>query len=137
MTDISMNTPAPAWPRLVGGFGLIWNLYGVYEYLTTVGILGPGGGSRPPMADTMPMWVTAAFAIAVFAGAIGSFCLLLLNRWAIGLLFLSLLADLLWDVRMASGSDHGSGLALVASVTVIGIVLAWVAHSAGKKGWLR
>lgn len=137
MTDMSISTPVPVWPRLVGAFGLIWNLYGVYQYLMTVGILGRGGGSRPTMADAMPMWVTAAFAIAVFGGAIGSLCLLLLNRWATGLLLLSLLADLLWGVRTVSGGDHGSALILVACVIVIGIVLAWTAHASGKKGWLR
>lgn len=135
MNDITMSSPAPAWPRLLGGLGLVWNSYGVYQYLVTVGVLGSRGAQ--PAATAMPMWVTGAFAVAVFGGALGSLCLVLLNRWAAGLLFLSLLGDLLWDVRMVSGADRGSALILVVCVTAIGLVLAWAAYSAGKKGWLR
>jgi hypothetical protein len=85
----------------------------------------------------MPLWVTAAFAIAVFAGTVGSLCLLVVNRWATLLLILSLIADLLWDVRMLSGGDRGSAAVLVVASTVIALVLAWTAYSAGKKGWPR
>lgn len=136
MTDISAPASAPVWPRLVGALGLLWNLYGVYEYLVTVGIVGTAAGVQPTTADTIPAWVTAAFAVAVFAGALGSLFLLLLNRWAVGLLVISLFADLLWDLRMVRGGDHGSAIGLVASVTLIGILLAWTSYWASKKGIL-
>lgn len=135
MTDASMR--APAWPRWIGGLGAIWNLYGVYEYLMTVGVVGPGAGSQQAMAAAMPMWVTAAFAISLFAGSLGSLCLLMLNRWATGLLVLSLLTDLLWDVRMLSGGDRSSAIGIAASSTLVAILLAWTSYHAGRKGWLR
>jgi hypothetical protein len=131
----STRPSTPNWPRIVGALGLIWNLYGVYQYFVDVGILAARAG--PSMASAMPPWVTAAFATAVFAGVLGSLCLLVLNRWATALLVVSLLADLAWDVRMASGGDHGSAMGLVAAVTLIGVVLVSTAHWAGKNGLLR
>jgi len=137
MNQTSLRTAAIGWPRWFGAFGLAWNLYGVYQYLTTVGLVGPTDGAQPTAADAMPLWVTAAFAIGVFAGTLGSLCLLLLNRWATLLLVLSLIADLLWDVRMLSGGDRGSAAAIVIASTVVAIILAWTSYHAGKKGWLR
>jgi hypothetical protein len=136
MNDTSVRAPTFGWPRWIGAFGLVWNLYGVYQYLMTVGLLGPAKGV-PAAADAMPLWVTAAFAIGVFAGTVGSLCLLALNRSATLLLVLSLIADLLWDVRMLSGGDRASAAVLVVASTAIAVVLAWTAYSAGKKGWLR
>ena len=137
MNQTSLRTAAAGWPRRVGAIGLAWKLYGVYQYLTTVGFVGPTANAHPTTADTMPLWVTAAFAIGVFAGTLGSLCLLLLNRWATVLLVVSLIADLLWDVRMLSGGDRGSAAAIVIASTVVAIVLAWTSYHAGKKGWLR
>jgi len=137
MNQTSLRTAAAGWPRWVGAFGLAWNLYGVYQYLTTVGLVGPTAGGQPTTADAMPLWVTAAFAIGVFAGTLGSLCLLLLNRSATLLLVVSLIADLLWDVRMLSGGDRGSAAAVVIASTVVAIVLAWTSYHAGRKGWLR
>ena len=86
---------APGWLRVVAALALLWNLVGVWSYLGSVGLV-------PPMDDmgdeAMPTWVTGAFAISVFAGALGSLALLMLSRWAKALLVLSLLALLAQDV---------------------------------------
>jgi len=137
MNETSLRTSALAWPRWVGAFGLAWNLYGVYQYLMTVGVVGAAAGSHITPSDAMPPWVTAAFAIGVFAGTLGSLCLLLLNRWATLLLVVSLVADLLWDVRVLSGGDRGSDAAIVIASTLVAVVLAWASYHTGKKGLLR
>ena len=57
----------------------------------------------------MPAWVTGAFAIAVFGGALGCVGLLMLKRWSTWLLLISLLAVLaqdLWAFR-AEGRRRG------------------------------
>jgi hypothetical protein len=136
MVEIPVRASAPAWPRWVGAFGLIWNLYGVYQYLGTVGALG-AAASQSQMASAMPGWVSAAFGISVVAGALGGLCLVLLNRWATWLLLLSLLTDLLWGARILSGNDANSAMGLVVAATLIDVLLAWAAYAAGKKGWLR
>ncbi len=124
---------APVWVRIVAAVGLLWNLIGCYAYLQTVGALS-GGGTMAPM----PTWVTAAFAASVFAGALGSLGLLLLKGWSKLLLLLSLLcvlAQAVWAFALRAGPSSESPV-LPIIVTVIAIVLAWLAYDASKKGWL-
>lgn len=124
---------APVWVRIVAAVGLLWNLFGCYAYLQTVGALSGAAAMAP-----MPTWVTAAFATSVFAGALGCLGLLLLKSWSKLLLLLSLLCVLaqdVWAFALRTGPSSESPVLPIA-VTVIAIVLAWLAHDAGKKGWL-
>lgn len=133
MNDM-IGTRAPIWLRIVAALGLLWNLFGCYAYLQVVGAL-PGGEA---MRDSpMPAWVTAAFAIAVFGGALGSLGLLLLKGWSRLLLLLSLLAVLVQDVWAYVLNEAPAGdIVLPILVNLIAIALAWLAHDAGKRGWL-
>lgn len=133
-----IGAPAPVWLRIVAALGLCWNLFGVYAYLQTVGALS---GADAAMSNAMPAWVTGAFAIAVFGGALGSLGLLLLKRWGKLLLLLSLLAVLAMDVwtfllRGAGGAMENGELGLTVAVAVIAIFLFWMAYDADRKGWL-
>jgi len=137
MSDV-VATPAPGWLRPVAGLGLLWNLYGVYVYLKTVGVV-PGADAA--MANAMPAWVTGAFAIAVFGGALGALGLVMLKRWSKLLLVVSLLAVLAMDVwtfalRTGGGAMAGAELGITLAVLAVAILLAWLAYSADGKGWL-
>lgn len=138
MNDTMIGTRAPAWLRLVAGLGLLWNLYGVYNYLMTVGVVG---GANEAAAGAMPAWVTGAFAIAVFGGVLGCVGLLLLMRWAKLLLLISLLAVLAMDIWMfalsgLAGTMGGPEMGVTIAVIVVAVLLVWLAYSADKKGWL-
>ncbi|MEA3029266.1 MAG: hypothetical protein QOG13_591 [Sphingomonadales bacterium] len=126
---------APAWLRIVAALGLIWNLFGVYAYLATVGLVSAGAGMT---MEAMPAWVIGAFAIAVFGGTIGCLGLLLLKRWSkliLLLSFVALLAQDLWAfVLRTSGPAENPVLPI--AVNLIGLLLVWLAYSADKKGWL-
>ena len=132
-----IGTRPPAWLRIVAFVALLWNLIGVAFYLGEVGMLGgafappdPGG----PGAD-MPTWVTAAYAIGVFGGALGTLGLLMLKRWAGPLLWVSLAAlvvDWGW-VMFASGAGI-QPLGIVVLIVAAGLV--WLATNASKRGWL-
>ena len=127
-------SPAPAWLRIVALLALLWNLVGCYEYLVSVGAL-PGDRMGE---EAMPAWVTAAFAISVFSGALGSLGLLLLQRWAKLLLLLCLAALLvqdLWAFGLRDGPDKGLALPLI--VNLVAILLVWLAYTADRRGWLR
>jgi hypothetical protein len=129
-----LSSPAPGWLRIVAGLGLLWNAYGCYIYLQTVGVLGGGAGMA-----AMPGWVTGAFAIAVFGGAIGCIGLLMLKGWSRLLLILSMLAVLaedVWRFGMSGAAPSGNALILPIAVTLISVLLAWIAHDGAKKGWL-
>ena len=137
MSDV-IPAPVPAWLRIVAGLGLLWNLYGVYQYLMTVGVVG---GADAAAVAAMPTWVTAAFAVAVFGGALGCLGLLMLQRWSKLLLVLSLLAVIAMDVWMfalsgLAGAMPPAELGVTIAVLVVAIVLAWLAYSADRKGWL-
>src|SRR5690349_18559058 len=96
MNDV-IGGRAPAWFRVVAALGLLWNLFGVYAYLETVGAV-PRSDQAMSSAN-MPAWVTGAFAISVFAGVFGALGLLLLRRWAkllLALSFLCLAAQNVW-----------------------------------------
>ena len=135
MSD-TIGSPAPSWLRIVAALGLLWNLFGCYAYLQTVGAL-PGGD--PAMSSAgLPAWVVGCFAISVFSGALGSLGLLLLKRWAVALLLLSLLCLLgndLWAFVL-SGEPQQKSPILPIVINLIAILLAWLAYSASKKGWL-
>jgi hypothetical protein len=134
----TIGAPAPAWLRIVAALGLVWNLFGIYQYLMTVGMVE---GMDAAAADSMPAWVTGAFAVAVFGGALGCLGLLMLKRWSKLLLLLSLLGVIAMDVWMFALSGLGSTMAgaemgVTIAVLVIAVLLAWLAHDADKKGWL-
>jgi hypothetical protein len=133
MGDVVGAQP-PGWLRIVAVLALLWNLIGVYFYLTRVGVVG-AAGPTPEMAGGQ-MWFTAAFAISVFGGTIGCLGLLLLKSWARSLLVLSLLAVLAQDYAVLSAGVGGKELAMPALVTAIAVVLAWLSHTGVKRGWL-
>lgn len=133
-----IGTPAPAWLRIVAALGLLWNLFGVYQYLMTVGVVA---GADAAAVSMMPAWVTGAFAIAVFGGTLGCIGLLMLKRWAKLLLLLSLLGVLAMDLWMFVLSGLGSTMppaemGVTACVVLVAVLLVWLAYSADKKGWL-
>ena len=133
-----IGTQAPAWLRIVAALGLMWNLFGVYQYLTTVGVVA---GADAAAVAMMPSWVTGAFAIAVFGGALGCLGLLMLKRWSKLLLLISLLGVLAMDLWMFVLSGLGATMppaemGVTAAVVVVALLLAWLAYSADKKGWL-
>jgi hypothetical protein len=137
MSD-TIETGAPGWLRIVAGLGLLWNLYGVYEYLMTVGVVS---GANAAAAGAMPAWATGAFALAVFGGALGCVGLLMLKRWSKLLLILSLLCVIALDVWSFALSGAGASMppaemGVTAAVLVVAILLAWLSFSADSKGWL-
>lgn len=148
MSTTAATSPdqAPTWFRVVAILGLLWQLFGVAMYLMHVGIL-PNDTSQMSEAErslmeSSPIWVTALFATAVFAGALGALGLVLRRRWARPLLILSLIAVV---------AQFGGWLLLTDAIAVIGptvfvmplvivlmaILLVWLANSVASRGWLR
>jgi hypothetical protein len=134
MSDVVGAQP-PAWVRIIGLLGLLWNLIGVYFYLGRVGLIGDGAAAAA--MGSGENWVTAAFAVSVFGGAIGCVGLLMLKSWSRLLLILSLLAVVAQDYAVFSAGVSGNALVMPALVTAIAILLAWVTHAGAQRGWLR
>ena len=138
-----LRSRRPAWFTAVSLVAVLWNAFGVAMYLSSVGMFGdPHAGlteAQRAAAESLPAWITGAFAIGTFAGLIGSLGLLLGKAWAQPVLILSLIALIVlegWLVFL-SGAREVSGLAIPITVTAGAILLAWLATSARRRGWLN
>lgn len=77
-------TPWHLWAVGVGS--LLWNCYGAYEYLMEMtrnaDYMAEAGQGLDEVLDSLPLWVTAGWAFAVWASLAGSLLLLLRSRHA-------------------------------------------------------
>ena len=144
MSEESNNNP-PRFFYLISGFALVWNLLGVGAYVSQV-TMSPDALSALPEAERMlyenvPVWATAAFAIAVNGGALG--CLLLILRKAIAtpVLIASLagvVVQMYHSLFIADSIEvYGPGGAIMPIlVVVIGAYLIWFSIDAKNKGFV-
>ena len=130
---------------IVGGAALVWNLIGLVIYIGHVSITPESVATMTEAHQefllTTPTWATAAFAIAVNAGVLGSFLLLLRRTWAVPMLAISLAAIVVQDVdtfvlRDAYGVMGISSLLIPSMVFVICIALLLYARATNERGWL-
>jgi len=143
MNDVIGGRP-PAWFWVVAVLGLVWELFGVAQYLMHVGVLPNSmemSEAERSLMESSPTWVTGLFAIGVFAGALGALGLVLRKRWARPLLILSLIAVILqfggWLLMTdAVGVIGPSVFVMPAIIVAVAILLAWVASTGVRRGWL-
>jgi hypothetical protein len=84
----SAASRVPPWLWAASAVGVLWNVYGAYQY---VGTFTPAGqaamtaGMTPAQAAlylSLPVWISVVFAVGVFGGLIGSVLLALRRRSA-------------------------------------------------------
>ncbi|WP_396590384.1 hypothetical protein [Allomuricauda sp. R78024] len=144
MTTDSINKP-PVWFWVVSVIALLWNLMGVSAYLadayTSIEQLEQMSQEIRELYEGRPAWATAGFAIAVFAGAIGSISLLLRKKWARPLLILSVLGSIVLNIHTFFLSNAlevmGANIVIMPIVVIVfGIYLIFFAKKGIQKGWL-
>ena len=145
MTIESTNKP-PIWFWIVSAIALLWNSAGVYMYLQQAyNTESHQAMYNTPelleMVNNTPSWVIAAFAIAVFGGALGCFALLLRKKWAKPIFMLSLIGiivQMIYNVFISGSLEvYGPGAVAMPIMTlIIGIYLFWLAKKGIAKGWL-
>lgn len=120
---------------IAAGAGLLWNLGGCLNYIMQMN--AETVGQMPELyqliINTRPDWATAAFAIAVFGGAVGCILLLLRKRVAVMPLGLSLIGT------VGAAFDTMLRVSVVPSVflsLLVATALLWYATIAQRKGWL-
>lgn len=139
----STNKPTTAF-WVLSILALIWNIMGVIAYLGQAYMTDEIKAALPkPDQDyyaNVPAWVTAAFAIAVFAGAFACLLLLLRKKWATSLFILSLIAVLVQFVYNSFMQDfmEVTGQKMIWSFVVIAIsiFLVWYSKKSESKGWI-
>ena len=147
------RTPWHLW--LAGVVALLWNGYGAYDYVMTQ--TGGEAYLREAAAamkwdaakteafigfyETVPVWMTAAWAIGVWGGVLGAILLLLRRRWAVWAFAASLLgaiAGVIFHYTSGVGEIMGQEGTIMNAVILVGAVLFLVySRWMAKRGVLR
>ena len=124
---------------------LIWNGLGVMSYLGQAFMTDEIKAALPEaeraLYENIPTWVTAAFAIAVFAGLLGSIFLLTRKKAARFVFLISLiaiLAQMSYNLFMSRAAEvYGpGGVIMPVMVILIGVFLLIYSKRTIEKGWL-
>ncbi|WP_370089662.1 hypothetical protein [Ekhidna sp.] len=136
----------PVWFWVVSVIALLWNLAGVGAYLSQAyapdDVIAQMEQAVQDLINQTPAWATAAFAIAVWGGALGSLLLLLRKKLAHTVLIISLagiLVQMFYNFFMSNSMEvYGPGGAIMPiMVLLIGIGLVFFAKKGKTEGWLK
>ncbi len=140
----SMNKP-PIWFWIVSVLALIWNLMGVNAYIQQAyDTESHRAMYTPEQLDQIaqqPSWYAAAFAIAVFCGALGCVFLLLKKKWAKIMFILSLLGIIGQIIHNVVLNDYlkDAGTFVISmqiAVPIVALLLILLAKNAIAKSWI-
>ena len=145
MDNIEIKTPWWFW--VVSGVMLLWNLMGVGAYIADVSMsyekmVETYGQSMADAAAAQPAFVTGAYALAVFGGALGCLLLLLRKKIAIWPLIISLVCVLIQQGYTRFATDIMSEIdmankVMYVMIVVLAIFLVWFARAMTARGILR
>ena len=135
----------PTWFWIVSVLALLWNLIGVAQYLAQayMGIeeLESMTQEQRLAFESQPAWVTGAFAIAVWGGALGCILLLLKKKWAVPIFVISLIgivAQVSYNLFKSNNIELYGTQAILFPIIIllIGIALVFFSRKAAAKQWL-
>lgn len=144
MNTISKTKP-PVWFWIISVIALLWNAMGVNAYIQqaykTDSFKAMYTEEQLDMIANTPVWATAAFAVAVFGGILGSLGLLFRKKWAKSLFLLSLLGiivQMTYNLFISKAMEvYGPGAVIMPIlVLVVGVFLLWYSKKAIAKKWL-
>ena len=143
--EVTTATPMTHW--LVAGAALIWNLFGVAVFAMTVNatpaqLEAQYNAAEIEFLQSIPVWATAANAIAVTAGVIASIYLLLKRSLAVPLFALSLAALLIQDLYSFVIADVVAVFGMIpvyiqGTVLVVAVALLLYSYVGKRRGLLR
>lgn len=143
-----LSAPAvsrPTWFWIVSIIALLWNLMGVAAFVMQMNMSPDTLAALPPdqqaLYTSFPMWVTIAYAVAVFGGALGCLMLVLKKKLAVPLLVLSLLGVIGQMIYMFLLSDTfkvmgQAAMVMPIVVIVVSVLLVLFARLSARRGWL-
>jgi hypothetical protein len=140
-------TKPPTWYYAVAGVLTLWALIGCYAYMAQV-TMGPADIARMPQAQrdmfaSLPTWLTAIYAVAVWSALAGAICLLLRLKFAPTAYIVSLVAIIVqfgWTLTAlpiikTMGFAEAAGFPIF--IAIVGAVSVWFSRMAMARGWLR
>ena len=140
---------APALPKsfwIIATIALLWNLLGLAMFAMQVTMSPESLAALPSeqrqVYEATPMWINAAFGVAVVAGVLGAIALLMRRRWAAMLFAISLVALVVqilgaFLVTPAWAAYGAAGLVMPLLLLAISAALWSYARKAAARGWLR
>ena len=135
----------PRWFTITAVVAIIWNLLGVSAFIMQMLMTPEMLAQLPPeeraLYESIPVWVTVAFAVAVFGGVLGSLGLVLRKVWSLLFLWLSLFAVLAQNAYGLLMSDvlavrGPQALVMPSLVILVAILLVLMARNANTRHWL-
>lgn len=142
----SFETRVPAWFWVVAGLALLFEAFGCFAYLTDVTRTASENAGAPidqqSLREAMPLWMTLAYAVAVWVGLLGALLLLARRRHAEPALLVSFLAVIVQfggvllvpELRQSTTPD---AFTLPIGIALVAYGLWHFARVARKRGWLR
>ncbi|GAA6205849.1 MULTISPECIES: hypothetical protein [Thalassotalea] len=135
----------PKWFKVTAILAFVWNLLGLMAFVSHI-MMTPEMISELPsqeqaLYNDLPMWATAAFAIAVLAGTLGSLLLVLKKKMAKILLIASVVGVIVQNYHsffvIDSMAVYGTASVIMPiMVLIIAITLIVLANKAEKHAWL-
>lgn len=136
MTDGRGDTPLRV-IQASAAFGVLWNAYGVYQFLGTLmkspaNLMSDGMTAEQAAAYlALPLWMTAAFAVGVFGGLLGSVLLFIRRRVAVPILVTSAIGYvILFSGNLAYGIFDALPTQFAIIVFVVAVAFALLAIAA-------
>lgn len=134
------TTKPPVWYWIVGVVALIWNAMGVNAYLqqayNTESYRNMYSKEQLEIAANLPSFVTAAFALAVFGGALGSLLLLFRKKFAVTLFYVSLIAVMI-QMGYLLINGYASSIPMTIMIILFAVIFAWFSKYSASKGYLN
>lgn len=139
-----MSKP-PMWFIVLAAVALLWNLAGLAAVVADLQLSATDIKALPPSQQAFyharPLWSVFASLLAVVGGVLGCVGLLLRRRWALIVLYASLIGIVVQDAGFAmvsrvAGSLETVPIVLQSFVFVLGIGLVLLARLALRRTWL-
>lgn len=135
METITAKPPLHLW--IVAGLATLWNAFGCYDYFMTrtqgaayIESMMHTADGEAIMAyiNAFPAWASAAWALGVWGGLVGSILLLMRHRWAVIALGVSLAGAVIGiGYQLANPSDIAElsgGINAVMPYVIIAVAIA-------------
>ena len=131
---------------IIGIIALIWNGMGVYNYLIqafkTESFTAQLSAEQMALMEGLPVWMTALFAIAVFAGLLGTIVLLIGKKIATTLFLVSFVSVIIQQLYWIFGTNASEVFSeqmpylMPVLIIVFAAFLVWYSKNQKAKGVL-
>lgn len=143
MDEDHASKPVAAWFIVAAVASLLFMGLGCVSYLMHV-LADPNAMPLDQRVayEAEPMWVTGAYAVAVWVGLAGTVLLVMRRKLAEGALLISLVAVLVWlaglvIVAPLREAMSANDLLVAIVVTALTWTVYWFARHSRLRGWLR